>query len=149
MEKRKIIRIFTDDRPPKRLPIEKEAVEYNFQVGDIIEEHIQVINPEDRHFVAIIAPIAAGWEPLNPNLDISPPEAKPTGQNTLSASYNMFLDDQVGYFYDTLSKGTYDFYYRLKATTEGSFVHPAAYAELMYRQAVRGNSPGTRIVIKR
>ncbi|MBI4650608.1 hypothetical protein HY745_04845 [Candidatus Desantisbacteria bacterium] len=146
---REIIHILKDGQAPKRYLIEKENEKYNFNIGDVIEEHIQVINPEDRYFVAIIAPMASGFEPLNPNLDISPPESKPQGENTLNSTYNMFQDDYVGYFYDFLPKGTYDFYYRLKAYTEGSFIHPAAYAEMMYMQSVSGNSNGTRIVIEK
>ena len=35
-------------------------------VGDVVEDHVQVVNPKDRHYVAIVVPLAAGVEPLNP-----------------------------------------------------------------------------------
>jgi uncharacterized protein YfaS (alpha-2-macroglobulin family) len=112
-----------------------------------VEEHLQVVNPEDRYFVAIRAPFAAGFDPMNPNLATSPKEARPDGQMTRQPDYALYEDDQVTFYYDTLPKGTYDFYFRLKTTFEGSFVHPAAKAELMYKQTVYGHSNGTRIVI--
>ena len=40
----------------------------------------QVVNPQERHYVAIVVPLAAGMEPLNPNLDTAPPEAKPASR---------------------------------------------------------------------
>lgn len=117
-------------------------------LGSIVEEHVRVVNPEDRAYVAISIPFAAGFDPLNPALATAPSYAKPQGQITLAPSYIQFEDDRIHYFYDDLPKGTYDFYLRLKATIAGSFVQPPASAEMMYRQATMGRSPGTRIHIK-
>jgi len=36
----------------------------------------------------------------------------------------------------------------VRATSEGSYVHPAPFAELMYRQEVTGRSEGSRVVVK-
>ena len=47
----------------------------------------------------------------------------------------------MAFYYDTLPKGTFDFYFRTRATAAGSFMQPAARAEMMYDAAVRGNSP--------
>lgn len=133
-------------KPPVKQPV-KPNEQVELPVGTIVEEHLQVVNPEDRNFVAIRAPFAAGFDPMNPNLATSPKEAQPSGTLTLEPSYALYEDDQVTFYYDTLPKGTYDFYFRLKTTFEGSFVHPPAKAELMYKQTVYGNSNGTRIVI--
>jgi uncharacterized protein YfaS (alpha-2-macroglobulin family) len=86
-------------------------------------------------------------EPLNPALATAPPEAKPSGETTLAPSYVAFLDDSVTYFYDTLPKGTYQFYFRTRAQTPGTFIQPAAYAEMMYDGSVNGNSSGAVIVV--
>jgi alpha-2-macroglobulin len=94
-------------------------------------------------------PLAAGMEPLNPALATAPPEAKSTGTLTLQPSYVAFLDDKLAYFYDVLPQGTYDFYFRTRAQIPGSFIQPAAQAEMMYDGAVRGNSPGARIEVSR
>jgi len=60
-----------------------------------------------------------------------------------------FGDDRVFYAYDTLPKGTYDFYFRSRATTAGRFIQPAAQAEMMYDGSVRGNSAGAWVEIGR
>ena len=106
-----------------------------------------MVNPKDRHFVAVVIPLAAGMEPLNPALATAPPEARTEGKVTLEPSYVAFLDDQVAFYYDALPKGTYDFYFRTRAQIEGSFVQPAARAEMMYDLAVEGTSPGARIEV--
>ena len=108
---------------------------------------VKLVNSQDRAHVAIVIPIAAGMEPLNPALATAPPEAKPAGETTLAPSYVAFLDDRVAYFYDTLPKGTYQFAFRTKAHIAGTFIQPAAYAEMMYDGSINGNSSGAVISI--
>jgi len=55
--------------------------------GDIIEEHIQVQNPEDRYYVAVSAPFAAGLEYMNPRLETSGADATPEGATTNAGDY--------------------------------------------------------------
>lgn len=113
----------------------------------VVEEHIRVINPENRNFVAVVVSLAAGFEPLNPELAISAPEAKPLGQLTLKPTYTIYSDDAVVFYYNTLPKGTYDFYFRLRASFEGTYILPPAYAELLYDLRVFGRSAGTKVLI--
>jgi uncharacterized protein YfaS (alpha-2-macroglobulin family) len=119
----------------------------SYRVGDVIEEHLQVVNPETRNYVAITVPLAAGMEPLDPALATAPPEAKPSSPPTLAPSYVAFLDDRVSYFYDTLPTGTYDFYFRTKAAVPGTFIQPAAQAVMMYDDAITGGGAGAMIKI--
>lgn len=133
---------------PQRLALDKAGLHVEFSVGDVVEEHVELVNPEDRHYVAVVIPLAAGMEPLNPALATAPPEAKPQGQLTLEPSYVAYMDDQMAYYYDTLPKGTFHFYFRTRATIPGDYVQPAAYAEMMYQEEVNGNSNGARIAIK-
>jgi alpha-2-macroglobulin len=112
-----------------------------------VEEHTRVINFEDRTFVAVSVPMAAGLEPLNPSLAGAPPEAKPSGALTLAPTYAIYGDDSVVFYYNTLPKGTYDFYYRARASFEGAFSQPPARAELMYKLDVMGRSDGTEVRI--
>jgi hypothetical protein len=115
-----VIGVSADDAPSSRTWIEREGRTLAFKQGDVVEEHVQVINPEDRNFVAVVAPLAAGMEPLNPNLKTSPPEARPSAGPTLDPAYSMYLDDEVRFYYQTLPAGTYDFHFRTRATVEGS-----------------------------
>ncbi len=144
---RELFKLLAADQPMQRIPLETAAKTIPLIVGDVIEDHVQLVNSVDRTFVAIVAPLAAGLEILNPRLATAPPEAEPKGQLTLSPSYVAYLDHQVAFYYDSLPKGNYDFYFRTRATVPGSFTLPAAYAEMMYQQAINGNSPGARIEI--
>ena len=144
---RRIQIVQADGEPPVVRPV-KAGDALELEIGTIVEEHIRVVNPEVRHYVAVAAPFAAGFEPMNPNLATAPKAAKPAGAITLVPAYAQYHDDQVIFYYDTLPKGTYDFYFRLKASIAGSFVHPPAKAEMMYKETVRGRSDGTRIIVK-
>lgn len=137
------------DRLQERVPLDKAGSRVAFGVGEVVEEHVRVINPTDRHYVAVSVPLAAGMEPLNPNLTTAPPEAKTAGKLTQAPTYAAYLDDQVTFYYETLPKGTYDFYFRTRATTPGRFIQPPALAEMMYDGAIRGSSAGARVVIER
>jgi alpha-2-macroglobulin len=46
--------------------------------GDVVEEAAELVNPEPRTMVAVVVPIAAGLEPLNPNLATAPADATPS-----------------------------------------------------------------------
>ena len=135
--------------PPKRIALDQPGAEVPRKVGDVIEEHVQLVNPKDRHFVAVLVPLAAGMEPMNPNLATAPAEARPSGSLTRAPDYAAYLDDHVAFFYETLPKGTYDFYFRTRAAFEGSFVQPPARAEMMYDGAVYGHSSGARVAVER
>ena len=118
-------------------------------MGQVVEEHVQVVNPKDRNYVAVVVPLAAGLEVLNPRLATAPPEAKAKGALTREPTYVAFLDDQVAFYYDTLPAGTYDFYFRTRATTEGTFTQPPAKAEMMYDATVVGSSVGAKVTVAR
>jgi uncharacterized protein YfaS (alpha-2-macroglobulin family) len=115
----------------------------------VVEEVAELVNPEDRAHVAISLPIAAGLEPLNPNLATAPAEAAPSAAPTLTPTFVSFADDRVFYAYDSLPKGNYRFMFRTRALIAGSFTQPSGEAETMYRPGVRGASAGQRIVISR
>ena len=146
---REVLKVLAGGAPPERTALDGPGKTLRFQVGDVIEEHVRVVNPKDRHFVAVVVPLAAGLEPLNPALATAPPEAKPANALTLQPTYAAYLDDHVAFYFDTFPKGTFDFYFRTRASTEGTFTQPAARAEMMYDGAVQGNSPGARVEVKR
>ena len=135
------------DAPPVKIPLNEAGSIQKFEIGDIVEEHVQVVNPKERHYVAVTAPLAAGMDPLNPRLATAPPEAAPAGKTTQTPTYEAYQDDQAAFYYNVLPAGTYDFYFRTRATVAGTFIQPPAKAEMMYDAAVFGNSNGAGIVI--
>ncbi|MEQ9502157.1 MAG: alpha-2-macroglobulin family protein [Deltaproteobacteria bacterium] len=134
--------------PAEKRPIAEANQTLELRIGDVVEEHVQVVNPKDRAYVAVRVPLAAGLEPMNPNLATAPAEAKPSTANTLAPTYLAFMDDHVTYYFDTLAKGTYDFYFRTRASTTGTFTQPPAETSMMYDGTVFGRSPGARVVVK-
>jgi alpha-2-macroglobulin len=137
------------DRPAEVTVLKAPGTTLSVSVLDVVEEHVQVINPKDRNYVAVVVPLAAGMEPLNPALATAPPEAMPSGRLSRPPTYAAFMDDQVTYYFDTLAKGTYDFFFRVRASVSGRFIQPPARAEMMYDMAVRGSSPGAMVEVAR
>ncbi len=130
---------------PEKLDATDGALRVN--QGEIVEETAEVVNPEDRTYVAISLPLAAGYEPLNPNIATAPAEAQPSSAPTLAPSWVSYGDDRVLYAYDSLPKGNYRFAFRLRAQTAGAYTQPPASAETMYKKGVRGQSAGARVEI--
>ncbi|HZH17575.1 MAG TPA: MG2 domain-containing protein [Archangium sp.] len=118
------------------------------KVGDILELHARLVTEEERVHVALVVPFAAGLEPLNPELANASSDAKPSQADSVAPAYVQRLDNEVRYYFLKLQPGTHTFHFRVRAATEGSFVHPAPWAELMYRESVRGRGEGMRIVVK-
>ena len=144
---RQIDRLDPTGAPSKKQVLDKPAQDVALTVGEIVEDSAEIVNPEERHHVAIVIPLAAGMEPLNPDLATAPPEATPSAPPTLKPTFVSFLDDQIAYFYETLPKGTYAFHFREKANVPGTFTQPAAYAQMMYNDAVTGNGAGATVTI--
>jgi uncharacterized protein YfaS (alpha-2-macroglobulin family) len=137
-----------EDDPLEKVPLGAPGTVLELRVGDVVEEHVQVVSPQERHYVAVVLPLAAGLEPLNPRLATAPPEARPRGKNTVEPTYVAVLDDAISFYFDTLPAGTYDLYVRTRASVPGGFIQPPAKAEMMYDATVRGTSPGARVEVK-
>jgi uncharacterized protein YfaS (alpha-2-macroglobulin family) len=106
--------------PMERLEADNDNA-LRLKVGDVVEETAELVNGEDRTHVAIRLPLAAGLEPLNPNLATAPAEAVPSAGPTLPPTYVAFNDDHVLYAYESLPKGNYRFVFRTRALIPGSF----------------------------
>ncbi|MDE2362970.1 MAG: alpha-2-macroglobulin [Hyphomicrobiales bacterium] len=144
---RTLARIAASAPPEKLAPDANGALQA--RIGDVVEETVDVVNPENRTFVAISLPLAAGFEPLNPDLATSPAEARPSAPPTLQPTSVSFGDDRVFYAYDALPKGNYRFQFRVRAQTAGVFTQPPGTVETMYQKGLQGASAGAQIVIAR
>lgn len=142
-------RVPADGGAPARLPLDAPAAQASLPVGEVLEDHLVLVNQVDRVHVAVTLPLAAGMEPLNPALATAPPEAKPSRPLTQAPTYVAFLDDRLMWFYDQLPKGTYHFYARSRATVPGRYIQPAASARAMYDDTVGGNGNGAVMEVVR
>ena len=136
-----------NNEPADKKTLSKPGTVVQLTVGDVVEDHVEVVTNANHHYVAIVVPLAAGLEPLNPKLATAPAEATPSGSLTATPSYVAYMDDQVAFYYDSLPKGNYHFYFRTRATVPGQFTQPQARAELMYDGAVHGESVGVRVEV--
>ena len=140
-------------RVPPSGPLERIEPEadgaLHIKAGEVIEERLELVNAEDRTHVAITAPLAAGLEPLNPNLANAPAEAVPSEAPAIAPDWASYGDDRVFYAYDRLPKGNYRFAFRMRALIPGSFIEPPAEAETMYQKGIYGASAGQRVVVSR
>ena len=144
-----ITKIATEqDQRDEKIKIDKINQTNIYKVGDILEFHVEVVNPNDKNFVAVVIPLAAGFEILNPNLKTSSSLAVPSSQNTTQSTYEKYLDDQVRIYYNQLANGNHHFYFRVKATFSGNFSQPSSYVEMMYRQQKRATTHGLRVIIE-
>ncbi|HEY3448937.1 MAG TPA: MG2 domain-containing protein [Myxococcales bacterium] len=126
---------------------DKKGENRKLAVGDVVEVHAQMTSDEERYHVALVVPFAAGLEPLNPELETSGSEAKPSLSDSIAPTYVQRLDHEVRYYFTRLPSGTHSFHFRVRAVNQGSFVHPAPWAEMMYHQEVRGRGEGMRVTV--
>ena len=138
-----------DGSTARRIVLDRPASPVSLTVGEVVEDHVVVANAVDRNHVAVVLPLAAGLEPLNPHLATAPPEARPSQPPTLAPSYVAFLDDRVMFVYDELPKGTYHFRIRCRATVPGRFIQPPAVTRALYDDAVAGNGNGAVVTVTR
>ncbi len=135
-----------DGSPPTHHP-DAPGAELKVALGDVVEVHTQLTTDEARTHVALIVPLPAGLEPMNPNLANASSDAQPSQSDSLSPTHVARLDDEVRYYFTELPKGTHTFHFRARASSEGRYTSPPPSAELMYREEVRGRGAGTKLVV--
>jgi uncharacterized protein YfaS (alpha-2-macroglobulin family) len=143
---RTLYRVPGGDAPPEKL-IPDAGGAIQLKVGDVLEERVELVVSENRTHVAVSVPLAAGLDPLNPNIATAPAEATPSMAPTLTADWISYGDDKVFYAYESLPKGNYTFAYRMRALIPGTYTQPQALAETMYQKGVQGTSAAVRIVV--
>ncbi|MFW2333044.1 alpha-2-macroglobulin family protein [Ilumatobacter sp.] len=132
--------------------------------GAEVRVRVTMVADARRTHVALIDPLPAGLEPLNPALAVSqtipPPSTDEGGEGDIAAPFesswwwgwNWFehqnlRDDRAEAFSSLLPGGTYEYTYIARATTPGTFVVPPARAEEIYAPEVFGRSPSATVVI--
>jgi alpha-2-macroglobulin len=143
---------------------------WHIKAGAKVRVKLTMVARSQRTQVALIDPLPAGLEIVNPALATSPPTAGNTngeggpavdgpavskgvpvdfgwGYGTWFEHQNL-RDEQAEAFTSLLPAGTYDYSYVARATTPGSFVTPPARAEQIYEPETFGRSGSTTVVIE-
>jgi uncharacterized protein YfaS (alpha-2-macroglobulin family) len=135
-----------------------DAGVWHFKAGKKLRVRVAMVAPARRYHVALVDPIPAGVEPMNPALAVTgtipeDPNAQKNRdpywywQSTWYEHQNM-RDERVEAFASLVWEGVHEYVYTVRATTPGSFVVSPPKAEEMYSPEVFGRGPGDRVVVE-
>jgi len=137
--------------------VEKSAGIWHIKAGSLVRVTLTMKVPGQRYYVALVDPIAAGLEPLNPSLANT---ATRSHANLVSAnqssdywsrnwfSHQNLRDERAEAFADQLWGGEFKYSYLARATTLGRFIVPPARAEEMYNPETFGRSASDIIIVE-
>ena len=129
---------------------------WRIKAGASVRVTLTMVADARRTHVALIDPLPAGLEPVNPALLVS--QTTPPDESDIESPYGWFWgwnwfehqnlrDDRAEAFTSYLPGGTYEYTYIARATTPGRFVVPPARAEEIYAPEVFGRSSSATVVI--
>jgi alpha-2-macroglobulin len=137
-----------------------QAGVWHIKAGARVRVRITMVADNRRYHVALVDPLPAGLEIVNPSLAVSEPipqdPTSPDYRDLLSKSWwwgtwyehqNM-RDERVEAFASLLWDGVYEYSYVTRATTPGTFIVPPAKAEEMYSPEVFGRSSSDQVIVK-
>lgn len=123
--------------------------------GSRVRVRLTMAAPSRRYHVALVDPMPAGLESMNPALAVTgdvPADPKSRGEywywlGTWYEHQNL-RDERAEAFASLLWAGVYDYSYVCRATTPGEFVVPPAKAEEMYNPETFGRSASDRVIVR-
>jgi uncharacterized protein YfaS (alpha-2-macroglobulin family) len=130
---------------------------WQIKAGARVRVHISMEADNRRYHVALVDPLPAGLEIVNPELAVS--GSAPQDPSAPDYRYGWWWwgswyehqnlrDDRAEAFTSLLWDGVYDYTYIARATTPGTFIVPPSKAEEMYSPEVFGRSASDKVVIK-
>jgi len=142
---------------PKDVVQEKDGT-WRMKAGSRVRVKLTMVNENRRYHVALVDPIPAGLEPMNPALAVTGPI--PTNQNEQSSrgrywwwygpwyEHQNMRDERVEAFASLLWEGVHTYEYVARATTPGTFVVPPTKAEEMYMPETFGRAASDRVIVE-
>jgi uncharacterized protein YfaS (alpha-2-macroglobulin family) len=143
---------------------------WRIRAGARVRVRVTMVAPSRRHHVALVDPVPAGFEPLNPALAVTGTapvdggsEVTPLGAPGLGGphlpghwwwrsrpwfDYQNLRDDRVEAFSTLLWEGVHIYSYVARATTPGTFVVPPPKAEEMYAPETFGRGATDHVIIE-
>lgn len=130
---------------------------WHIKAGATVRVKISMVADNRRYHVALVDPLPAGLEIVNPALEVS--GSVPQDPDSSNFRYGWWWwgtwyehqnlrDDRAEAFTSLLWDGVYEYSYTARATTPGTFVVPPAKAEEMYSPEVFGRSGGDRVIVE-
>jgi alpha-2-macroglobulin len=130
---------------------------WKIKAGATVRVRLTMVAENRRYHAALVDPLPAGLEPLNPALKVTgsipqDPNAQKQApfwwwRGTWYEHQNM-RDERVEAFASLLPAGVHEYVYVARATTPGRFVVPPAKAEEMYMPETFGRSASDVVVVE-
>ncbi|MBN2195557.1 MAG: hypothetical protein JW751_22245 [Polyangiaceae bacterium] len=118
-----------------------------FALGDWVELSAVVTTPVPREQVALVLPLPAGLEAIDPLHASTARIALAPGLDERLPSHVERHDDRVELFFDHLPAGASRVAELARATIAGDFGVPPATVECLYAPDVRGSTGATRVTV--
>jgi uncharacterized protein YfaS (alpha-2-macroglobulin family) len=137
--------------------IQDEQGVWHFKAGARVRVRLTMVADNRRYHVALVDPLPAGLEIVNPALAVS--GSIPQDPDSSDYRYGWWWwwpwyvhqnmrDERAEAFTPLLWDGVYNYTYIARATTPGTFVVPPAKAEEMYSPEVFGRSGSDWVVVE-
>jgi len=130
----------------------------SLKAGSRVRVRLTLVNESRRYHVALVDPLPAGLETMNPALAVTGPIPQDPGAQQARGAYwwwygpwyehQNLRDERVEAFASLLWEGVHKYDYVARATTPGSFVVPPPRAEEMYMPETLGRGASDRVVIE-
>jgi hypothetical protein len=133
-----------------------ETGAWHIQAGSRVRVRVTMVADNRRYHVALVDPLPAGLEIINPALAVSSsPPPDPTSPDFDFRwwwwgpwfEHQNLRDERAEAFTPLLWEGVYEYTYIAQATTPGTFIVPPAKAEEMYSPEVFGRSASDVVVV--
>ncbi|MGE0132367.1 MAG: DUF6049 family protein [Blastocatellales bacterium] len=128
---------------------------WRIKAGAQVRVRLTMVATARRYHVALVDPMPAGFETLNPELAITGNIPRdPNAQTNRWFWWRQWFehqnmrDERVEAFTSLLWEGVYNYSYVARATTPGVFIVPPSKAEEMYHPETFGRSGSDRVVIE-
>jgi uncharacterized protein YfaS (alpha-2-macroglobulin family) len=131
---------------------------WHVKAGARVRVKLTMVNENRRYHVALVDPMPAGFEAMNPALAVTGPIPEDPNEQKSRGAYwwwygtwyehqNM-RDERVEAFASLLWEGVHPYSYVARATTPGNFVVPPPKAEEMYMPETFGRGGSDRVIIE-
>jgi hypothetical protein len=126
---------------------------WHVKAGARVRVVLSMVAPARRYHVALVDPLPAGLEAMNPALAVT--GDVPEGQDSQTSwwwwpwyEHQNLRDERAEAFSTLLWEGVYTYSYVARATTPGQYVVPPAKAEEMYAPETFGRSASDRVIVE-
>ncbi len=130
---------------------------WHVKAGARVRVRLTMVATSRRYHVALVDPLPAGFEALNPALAVTGSLPPDTAEATPRSrwwwwwtwyEHQNLRDERAEAFTSLLWEGVYTYSYIARATTPGEFIVPPAKAEEMYAPETFGRSATDRVIVE-